>query len=111
MVTAREAIVLATNSPFTHNVAVHARQEAWRTYMLVCAIPKGECGLCGRLEGPRRDDERVADSKRYLATTAGAVERAQWWTAEEIYRYVSDDARCVCCARDRCSVYDTHARP
>ena len=23
-------------------VAVHARQEAWRTYMLACAVPKGD---------------------------------------------------------------------
>ena len=42
------AIVYATNSPVSRNVAVHARQEAYRTYMLGLKVPKGEraIGVC-----------------------------------------------------------------
>ena len=38
---ATRAIVLATGSPINHDVAVHARQEASRTYVVGLAVAKG----------------------------------------------------------------------
>ncbi|CAI5469418.1 unnamed protein product [Closterium sp. Yama58-4] len=35
------SVVLATNSPINHNLAVHARQSADRTYVVGLAVPKG----------------------------------------------------------------------
>ncbi|PNH06546.1 putative Rieske 2Fe-2S iron-sulfur protein yhfW [Tetrabaena socialis] len=40
-VSPRRAVVYATNSPINRNVAVHARQEANRTYMIGLKVPKG----------------------------------------------------------------------
>lgn len=40
-VRAREAVVLATNSPTNRNLGIHARQEAYRTYVVAFRIPKG----------------------------------------------------------------------
>lgn len=37
----RQATVYATNSPINRNLAVHARQEANRTYMIGFKVPKG----------------------------------------------------------------------
>ncbi|CAI7926179.1 unnamed protein product [Closterium sp. NIES-53] len=52
------SIVLATNSPINHNLAVHARQSAYRTYVVGLAVPKG------------------------------SVRRAQWWDTASPYHYV-----------------------
>ncbi|KAG2497175.1 hypothetical protein HYH03_004764 [Edaphochlamys debaryana] len=57
-ITPRKAVVYATNSPVSRNVAVHARQEANRTYMVGLKVPKG------------------------------ALARANWWSTEEEYHYV-----------------------
>ncbi|KXZ47373.1 hypothetical protein GPECTOR_36g94 [Gonium pectorale] len=57
-VTAGRAVVYATNSPLNRNVAVHARQEATRTYMVGLKVPKG------------------------------SVARANWWSTEEEYHYI-----------------------
>jgi glycine/D-amino acid oxidase-like deaminating enzyme len=35
------AVVMATNSPLNHNLAVHARQQAQHTYCIGLKIPKG----------------------------------------------------------------------
>jgi len=40
-VEAQGAVVLATNSPLNHNLLVHARQEASRTYVVCLKLPKG----------------------------------------------------------------------
>ncbi|CAI5498826.1 unnamed protein product [Closterium sp. Naga37s-1] len=52
------SVVLATNSPINHNLAVHARQSAYRTYVVGLAVPKG------------------------------SVRRAQWWDTASPYHYV-----------------------
>ncbi|GJP53267.1 hypothetical protein CLOM_g12439 [Closterium sp. NIES-68] len=52
------SVVLATNSPINHNLAVHARQSADRTYVVGLAVPKG------------------------------SVHRAQWWDTASPYHYV-----------------------
>lgn len=40
-VEAQGAVVLATNSPLNHNLLVHARQQANRTYVVCLKLPKG----------------------------------------------------------------------
>jgi glycine/D-amino acid oxidase-like deaminating enzyme len=40
-VKARDAVVVATNSPIDHNLAIHARQSADRSYVVGLKIPKG----------------------------------------------------------------------
>ncbi|KAG2443184.1 hypothetical protein HYH02_009261 [Chlamydomonas schloesseri] len=57
-ITPSAAIVYATNSPVSRNVAVHARQAANRTYMLGLQVPQG------------------------------SLARANWWSTEEAYHYV-----------------------
>lgn len=57
-VQARKAVVYATQSPCHHNLAIHGRQEAYRSYMLGVRIPKG------------------------------SVDKAQWWDTKEIYHYI-----------------------
>ncbi|CAI5463925.1 unnamed protein product [Closterium sp. Yama58-4] len=52
------SVVLATNSPINHNLAVHSRQSAYRTYVVGLAVPKG------------------------------SVRRAQWWDTASPYHYV-----------------------
>ncbi|MCO5612682.1 hypothetical protein L7F22_066951 [Adiantum nelumboides] len=53
-----ESVVLATHSPLNHNLAIHARQEAQRTYVLGFKVKKG------------------------------SVKKAQWWDTNEPYHYV-----------------------
>ncbi|GBG82654.1 hypothetical protein CBR_g35020 [Chara braunii] len=55
---AAKAVVLATNSPINHNVAIHARQTAYRTYAIGLEVPKG------------------------------SVRRAQFWDTAQPYHYV-----------------------
>ncbi|KAH7301018.1 hypothetical protein KP509_23G008300 [Ceratopteris richardii] len=58
-----DAVVLATNSPLNHNLAIHARQEAQRTYVIGFRIQKG------------------------------AVKKAQWWDTNDPYHYVRTEEK------------------
>lgn len=53
-----QAVVLATLSPLNHNLAIHARQEAQRTYVLGFKVKKG------------------------------SVKKAQWWDTNTPYHYI-----------------------
>lgn len=39
-------VVLATNSPIHHNLAVHSRQEPYRSYVVGLRIPDVRSSLC-----------------------------------------------------------------
>ncbi|MEA2711475.1 MAG: hypothetical protein QOF78_4076 [Phycisphaerales bacterium] len=41
VVTARDAVVVATNTPVNDRVAIHTKQHAYRTYVLGFKVPKG----------------------------------------------------------------------
>lgn len=56
-----DAIVMATNSPINHNLAIHARQLAYRSYAMGMLAPKA------------------------------AFRRADYWSTEEPYHYVRAD--------------------
>ncbi|KAI5079297.1 hypothetical protein GOP47_0004776 [Adiantum capillus-veneris] len=58
-----ESVVLATLSPLNHNLAIHARQEAQRTYVLGFKVKKG------------------------------SVKKAQWWDTNEPYHYIRIEER------------------
>jgi len=62
-VTARSALVLATCAPCNRDLAIHARQSAWRSYVVGLAVPK--------------------------SGAPGAPRHACWWTVDEAeYKYV-----------------------
>ncbi|MCO5583184.1 hypothetical protein L7F22_037092 [Adiantum nelumboides] len=52
------AVVLATHSPLNHNLAIHSRQEAQRSYVLGFKLKKG------------------------------SVKKAQWWDTNSPYHYI-----------------------
>ncbi|KAH7278173.1 hypothetical protein KP509_38G028100 [Ceratopteris richardii] len=58
-----DVVVLATNSPLNHNLEIHARQEAQRTYVIGFRIKKG------------------------------SVKKAQWWDTCVPYHYVRTEQK------------------